>query len=164
MKKKYSRQTYFQEHKEQEYKTHKIYLKENPWLPHLYDARKRCTNNKNSHYKYYGGRGITCSLSVKEIKFLWFRDKAYLLEQPSIDRINNDGNYTVDNCRFIEMKENTALSHKKKILQKSIFGVHCRIWDSITSISKELKCDYSNIAEAIRKHREAYGFKWEIIE
>jgi hypothetical protein len=44
-----------------------------------------------------------------EIKELWFRDKAMLMINPTIDRIDRNGNYTKENCRFIEAKENRRL-------------------------------------------------------
>lgn len=37
---------------------------------------------------------------------LWFRDKAYKMVKPSIDRKDANKNYTIDNCRYIELKEN----------------------------------------------------------
>ena len=45
-------------------------------------------------------------MGINDFKTLWFRDKAYSMECPSIDRIDNNGHYSIDNCRYIEMAEN----------------------------------------------------------
>jgi len=71
------------------------------------DMNTRCNNKKAQNYKYYGGRGIKGLLSRTDFIMLWFRDKAYEMYKPSIDRIDNDGNYEYNNCQFIEMSENT---------------------------------------------------------
>lgn len=80
--------------------------KRNPWFKFLDNAKTRCSCARHKMFHRYGGRGIECLLTLEEIKFLWFRDHAYNLERPSLDRIDSDGNYTVDNCRFIELTEN----------------------------------------------------------
>lgn len=77
------------------------YFAENPWIKHLTYARSRC---------YRNGRFI--NLTNEQMKILWFRDKAYKLEKPSIDRINNDKGYFFENCRFIEKSENSARQHR----------------------------------------------------
>lgn len=72
----------------------------------------RCNNPNATGYKNYGGRGI---IVVKRWKtFTNFladmgerSDKDY-----SIDRINNDGNYTPNNCRWITKAENSSKAHK----------------------------------------------------
>jgi len=84
---------------------------EKPWIKHYNKAKQRCTNKNNNRYYCYGQRGIKFNLTQEEIKELWFRDKAYLLNRPSIDRIDNDKNYTYDNCRFIELSENLKKSN-----------------------------------------------------
>jgi len=83
----------------------------------LYQIRQRCNNPKNTSYKRYGGRGIKALLTLKELKFLWKRDSAALLKCASVDRINNNGNYDINNCRFVELIDNTrkAASDKRGI-------------------------------------------------
>lgn len=87
--------------------------KERPWIYVLLSIRQRCTNPNCDHYKYYGGRGIKCFLVPSEIKELWFRDKACLMKRPSIDREDNNGNYTFRNCRFIELGKNVEERNKR---------------------------------------------------
>lgn len=83
----------------------KYYIKF-PWIRTLKNIKDRCNNINNKDYKNYGGRGIKCLIASEELKKLWFRDKAYLLKVPSIDREDNNGNYTFENCQYIEMIEN----------------------------------------------------------
>ena len=78
-----------------------------PWMRRLYKIRSRCNDSGAFNFNDYGGRGIRCLLSKQEIEKLWLRDKAGDLKQPSIDRIDNDGDYTFENCQFIEVSENS---------------------------------------------------------
>jgi len=103
--------THYEEHKKIRQELSKLRLLY-PNLVGVYNgARQRCNNPHAKDYKSYGKRGIRCEITFKELVDIWNRDKAYLLVHPSLDRINNDGNYSKDNCRFIEMEENT---HKRK--------------------------------------------------
>ena len=90
---------------------HRFYLKnyktKYPWLASYYGAKNRCCNLNNYSYERYGGKGIKMIMTKDDFKYLWVRDKAYLLKQPSIDRINNKGHYKLSNCRFIELSENS---------------------------------------------------------
>lgn len=115
-----SHKEYFHNKSSKEYhanpKLHQQRLKdwyvENPWMKAHRAAKARCENPNNNRYYCYGKRGIKFLLLSWEIKYLWFRDKAYLMKKPSIDRIDNDGSYEMGNCRFIEKIKNVS-PHKR---------------------------------------------------
>jgi len=89
-------------------------LKTRPWLKHYFNAKKRCRSVNADNYKYYGGRGIKFLMTKYEFETLWFRDEAYNLEQPSIDRRDPDGHYEFSNCRFIEYIDNSLMARRSK--------------------------------------------------
>ena len=73
------------------------------WL----NMKKRCYNTKHISYKNYGGRGI-CICDEWLHDFAAFRDWAMshgYADDLSIDRIDNDKDYSPDNCRWATMKE-----------------------------------------------------------
>jgi hypothetical protein len=86
----------------------RAYRQQKPWIKHYSNAKQRCTNPHKDGFEKYGGSGIKFQLTLAEIESIWFRDKAFLLSQPSLDRIESSKNYAYDNCRFIELKENSG--------------------------------------------------------
>ena len=77
----------------------------------LSSMKDRCYNPKNIAYKYYGGRGISiCSEWIENPKnfFDWAYKNGYDENAKkgdcTIDRINVDGNYEPNNCRWVNMK------------------------------------------------------------
>lgn len=74
--------------------------------------KQRCYNPRNPKYDGYGGRGITvCSewLDSFQVFYNWAIANGYK-KGLTIDRINNDGNYCPQNCRWatpLEQVHNT---------------------------------------------------------
>ena len=69
--------------------------------------RQRCRDKNASNYHNYGGRGIkVCpEWSDNFIKFRnWSLENGYK-EKLTIDRINNNGDYTPDNCQWTTIKQ-----------------------------------------------------------
>jgi len=95
------------------YETNKKYLLSHPWARHYKSMSGRC-----SRQKCYGKLGIKNFLTTELVKQLWFRDKAYLLKRPSIDRKNPKGDYIFENCRFIELSDNARMARLGKPLLK----------------------------------------------
>lgn len=100
----------------------KVY-KMNPWVKTARNIYKRCNQRSSFKYKYYGAKGIKNLISIPELKSLWFRDRAWLMKNPTIDRIDPDGNYELSNCRYIEMEENVARKRKRNSLYHNYPGL-----------------------------------------
>lgn len=67
---------------------------------------KRCGNSKAIQYKYYGGKGIVVCESWKKSFLNFLEDMGERPEGKELDRIDNDGNYEKNNCRWVTHKEN----------------------------------------------------------
>lgn len=71
------------------------YLARKPWAKTLVSIKGRCRGKKRWHYK----QGIKCLITLKELEVLWYKDKAYTMKRPSIDRLKG-GHYTFENCKY----------------------------------------------------------------
>lgn len=84
---------------------------------------RRCYNKADSRYIHYGARGI----AVCERWRLFANFQADMGEKPdglTLDRIDNDGNYEADNCRWVDyttQNYNKRAQHNNRTGQT---GVH----------------------------------------
>lgn len=130
----------------------------------LSSIKQRCENPNAKRYHRYGGRGIKNLISREDINFLWDRDNASSLKNPSIDRIDNDGNYILDNCQIIEKRLNSSKDMKKRqVSQIDINDNIIKVWDSLADAER---CGFQrqNIYHCCQGKRPYHkGFKWKYV-
>jgi hypothetical protein len=117
-----------------------------------YNMLKRCYDETNKSYVYYGGRGIrVCNKWLEDCCnfYRWARDNGYN-ETLQLDRIDTNGNYEPDNCRWVTAQEN---NYNKRNTRKVTYNneTHTLIeWESITGIPRTVLAD------------RIYKYKWSI--
>lgn len=113
----------------------------------------RCLNENDKHYPRYGGRGIKVCEEWKE-SFENFKNWAIrngYKDDLTLDRINNDGDYCPNNCRWTSQKT-----------QNNNRGVSINITykgktQNLSEWCKELNIPYLRVWQRIKK----YGFTFE---
>ncbi len=83
--------------------------------------KARVLNPKHTNYKDYGGRGITICEEWKNdfmSFYTWAMSNGYS-DELSIDRIDNDGNYCPENCRWTTQ---TIQTRNKRIYKNNKSG------------------------------------------
>lgn len=71
------------------------------------DMKQRCLNPNNSRFHRYGGRGIAiCAEWLDSFTnfYEWAMENGYT-DKLTIERVDNDGNYCPDNCKWATMAE-----------------------------------------------------------
>lgn len=112
----------------------------------FHSMRQRCNNPNNAGYKNYGGRGI--KVCDKWSQFSVFLED--MGEPPeggfSIDRIDNNGDYSPENCRWATRLEQ---SHNSRIF---------KITDEVKQQIKNLlssKLTYRDIGKKVGLHKSS---------
>lgn len=108
--------------------------------------KERCCNPNHHAYKDYGGRGISvCKEWMSDFKayFEWAISHGWK-EGLTIDRINNDGNYTPQNCRFVPLViQARNKRNNKEIIYKS------KAWHSLAQFCEDNELDYATIQQRL---------------
>ena len=84
------------------------------------DMVSRCHNQNHKAYKYYGGRGIqVCDRWEKYQNFK--KDIGLRPANLTLERVDNDGNYEPNNCKWASRKEQAYnRSNNKKLTYHGI--------------------------------------------
>lgn len=124
----------------------------------FYGLIERCYNKDRKEYPDYGGRGITiCDEWLNDFKVFydWAINNGWV-KKLTLEREDNDGNYTPDNCKWATMKEQsrnrrsniniTAFGETKcatdwaldERCKTGVYGIYSRIkkgWDAESAIA-----------------------------
>ena len=120
-------------------------------IPKIYrtwaNMKTRCNNPNTPYYSRYGGRGIkVCPewADSFEAFYSWAMSHGYD-DTKEIDRIDNDGGYTPENCRWVSRERNANNKRNNLIIEMDGVVHTAAEWAKITGIS--IKAIYTRHAD-----------------
>jgi hypothetical protein len=119
------------------------------------DMRRRCYDPENEFYADYGGRGITICDEWKDAPdafIAWCKREKTFQDGFSIDRKDNDGPYSPDNCRFLSPAE------QNRNMRSNVWVEH----NGERLILKDFVAKYGVVGYNVVLHR-MHGSGWDAI-
>lgn len=120
---------------------------------------QRCNNENNTEYHNYGGRGIKCEwTSFENFKKDMYQSylehiEKYGEKDTTIDRIDVNGNYTKENCKWATWEEQA--NNKRQ-------NHYIRFNDEIMTVkqvSKFVNIPYQTMIDRLNNGKDIYGGK-----
>lgn len=103
----------------------------NTWVK----IKARCLNPKDKCYFRYGGKGITmCERWVESFHNFLIDMGKRPADKCSIDRIDNNGNYTPENCRWADMTEQCRNRSVSVYLEHNGQRLTLKEWEPIVGV------------------------------
>ncbi len=103
------------------------------------NMRQRCNNENVPCYRFYGGKGVSvCAEWENYTNFeKWAFSNGYQ-DDLTIDRIDGDGNYEPNNCRWVTMVMQSRNTSRNRIIEYN-GETHCLAeWADILGISRKI--------------------------
>ena len=116
--------------------------------------RDRCYNPSCITFHHYGGRGIT--VYEPWHKFEPFRDWAFIngyTDELTLDRIDPNGNYEPNNCRFITQKQQTRNTRRNIMITPN---------QSLPDFCEQHNVGYNLVWNALRLKRQRPDI-WQLL-
>ena len=99
--------------------------------------KSRCNNPNDGKYENYGGRGIKVSEEWNDFLpfYKWAMENGYS-DKLEIDREDNDGNYSPNNCRWTNRKVQCNNFSRNHILSYKNETHTLQEWSEILGVNK----------------------------
>jgi hypothetical protein len=135
----------------------------------FYDQKKRCENDKNPLFKWYGLKGIAVEYNLKDF-LKWYYENAKGFEKPTVDRIDHNKNYCFENVQIVEKSENskerirrlgTPIPRRKVILIKN--NEEIGVFPSVHAVADHINGQQGNVQHCLKGRRlthKGYSFKY----
>ena len=124
--------------------------------------KRRCVDKNRESYSSYGGRGISvCGRWLESFENFYADMGNKPTPKHTLDRIDNDGNYTPENCRWATPHLQSINQRKPKNNKSGTKGVcwhkQNKKWDAYISINKKHKLlgSFARLDDAIEARKAA---------
>lgn len=142
------------------------------WKHELYETwlsmKDRCNNPNNSSYQWYGKRGIKVCDDWNNDFSVFLNDMRERPKGYTLDRIDNNKGYSVDNCRWVDPSTQAFNKRNKGGISGVTFCKSAGKWRSrITFKKQEIPLGFFKIKkDAIKARKEAelkyFGFSLQM--
>lgn len=110
----------------------------------------RCTNSNTNFFYRYGGRGIAVSDEWRDFE-KFYADMGNRPNGMTLERIDNNGSYSKENCRWATLKEQARNTRRTKLVEHN----------GKTQCLKDWANEVGIVYNTLRKRFIIYGWSFE---